>query len=166
MALFYQGFAKAFNLKFDVLALLMCVNFADQSAEGLYITYLAIESAMHDTTTADMVGDILGAILGVYGAYKQFETAIPWCERSIGSSQDITPMMNSMKFVENPLENLPTMSTNLYKYKDDIKEDALSAMFYYKTEQYDKFGEFIGNVVRVVSEKEAMVAQDKNLFLY
>ena len=39
-------------------------------------------------------------------------------------------------------------------------------MFYYKTEQYDKFGEFIGNVVRVISEQEAKAAEDNNLFLY
>ena len=165
MAQFYQGFAKAFNLKFSLLDLLVCIQFEDQAAEGLYITYLAIESAMHDTKTDDFIGDCLGAILGVYGAYKQFEQALPWCERAFGYGQDITPAMNSLKFVENPLENLPVMTSNLMKYKDELKDDAMSAMFYYKTEQYEKFGEFIGNVVRVISEKEATNAQD-NLFLY
>lgn len=116
MAMFYQGFSKAFNLKFDIFDLLVCVQYADQSAEGLYISYLAMEKAIHDTDRMDMIGDILGSILGVYGAYKQYQQAVPWCERAFGSGQDITPMMDSMKFVENPLENLPTMTSNLYKY--------------------------------------------------
>lgn len=122
---------------------------------------------MHDTKTDDMIGDILGAILGVYAAYQQFETGIPWCEKIDGKKTDFTPATTAMNFVGHPFENMPTMTQNLMKYEHEIKDDVASAVFYYKTEQYDKFGEFMGNVVRVISEKETMkAAEDNNLFLY
>ena len=122
---------------------------------------------MHDTKTDDMIGDILGAILGVYAAYQQFEAGIPWCEEIAGKKTDFTPATNAMNFVGHPFENMPTMTHNLMKYEDEIKDDVASAVFFYEMEQYDKFGEFMGNVVKVISENEAkQTAEDNNLFLY
>lgn len=45
------------------------------------------------------------------------------------------------------------MTANLKKYESEIKDDVLSAAYFYKTGQYEKFGEFLGNLVKVVSEK-------------
>jgi len=170
MAKFYQGFLKAFGIEFNLLDLLVCVQYEDQALMGLYVSYLAIESAMHDTRTDDMIGDILGAILGVYAAYQQFETGIPWCEHAAGMKVDFTPATTAMDFVGHPLDNMPVMTRNLMKYEGELKDDVMSAVFYYKTGQFEKFGEFMGNIVKVISEKEAIetiqVAEDNNLFLY
>lgn len=158
---------KAFGLDFNLYDLLVCINFEDQALEGLYISYLAIEKAMHDTKTDDMIGDILGSLLGIYGGYQQFKQGLPWCENAFGKRQDVNPVIEAMDFVADPFENIPTMAFNLVKYEDELKEDIMSADFYFKTEQYDKFGEFLGNVVKVVAKKEAeFAAEENNLFLY
>ena len=43
------------------------------------------------------------------------------------------------------------MKARLMKYKDEIRDDVMSALFYFKTEQYEKFGEFFGNIVKVAA---------------
>ena len=72
-ALFFQGFFNAFGYKFDLYQLLVCINQEDQAALFLDVAYQAFEKALHDTTTSDMIGDLVGTAIGVFGAYQQFE---------------------------------------------------------------------------------------------
>ena len=168
LAKFYQGFLKAFGIDFNLLPFLICVQYEDQALMGLYVMWLAIESAIHDTDRMDMIGDILGAATAVVASYNQFESGLPWCERVTGKTIDVTPATNAMNFISDPFHNMPVMTHNLMKYEDELKDDVTSAAFYYKTEQYDKFGEFIGNIVKVMAapEKAEEVHYENNLFLY
>lgn len=59
-----------------------------------------------------------------------------------------------MTFVSNPLENLAAMTKNLEKYQGNIQDDIASALFHYENEEYEKFGEFLGNLIKVITEKE------------
>jgi len=93
--------------------------------------------------------------MGVVGAYQQFEQGLPVCEAIVSSKFDMTPVEKSMKFVSNPVENLAVMTANLNKYRGEIMDDITSAVFHYQMEDYEKFGEFLGNVMKVVSEEQA-----------
>jgi len=150
-AKFFQGFFKAFGYKFDLYALLVCINQEDQAALFLDVAYQAFEQAIHDTTTSDMIGDLIGTAIGVVGAYQQFEQGLPACEAIVS---DASRVKTAMEVLENPLKNLPAMTANLKKYESEIKDDVISATFFYKTGQYEKFGEFLGNMVKVMTEKE------------
>ena len=66
-------------------------------------------------------------------------------------------MMESIELLEDPVKNMPMMKKNLKKYEGELVEDALSALFFYKTEQYEKFGLFIGNLLRVATVKEVNI---------
>lgn len=113
----------------------------------------AFEKALHDSTTQDMIGDLVGTAIGVLGAYQQFEQGLPYCEGVISS--DFSRVKTAMEVLENPFENMAMMTGNLKKYESELKEDVLTAGFFLKTEQYEKFGEQMGNLVKVVTEKEA-----------
>lgn len=152
MAKFFQGFFNAFGYKFDLYALLVCINQEDQAALFLDVAYQAFEQAIHDSTTSDMIGDLIGTAIGVVGAYQQFEQGLPACEAIVES--DISRVKTAMEILENPLKNLPTMTANLKKYESEIKDDVIAATFFYKTGQYEKFGDFLGNLVKVMTEKE------------
>lgn len=151
-AKFFQGFFKAFGYNFDLYALLVCINQEDQAALFLDVAYQAFEQAIHDSTTSDMIGDLIGTAIGVVGAYQQFEQGLPACEAIVES--DISRVRTAMEVLENPLMNLPAMTANLKKYESEIKDDVIAATFFYKTGQYDKFGEFLGNLIKVITEKE------------
>jgi hypothetical protein len=99
-----------------------------------------------------MIGDLIGTAIGVVGAYQQFEQGLPACEAIVES--DISRVRTAMEVLENPLMNLPAMTANLKKYESEIKDDVIAATFFYKTGQYDKFGEFLGNLIKVITEKE------------
>lgn len=151
-ALFFQGFFNAFGYKFDLYQLLVCINQEDQAALFLDVAYQAFEKALHDTTTSDMIGDLVGTAIGVFGAYQQFEKGLPYCENIVQS--DLTRVQTAMDVLSNPFENMPRMTSNLKKYEAELKDDVLSAGFLLKTEQYEKFGEQIGLLVKVITEKE------------
>jgi hypothetical protein len=67
-----------------------------------------------------------------------------------------------MTFVSNPLENLATMTKNLEKYQGNIQDDIASALFHYENEEYEKFGEFLGNLIKLTAEGQTK----EDLFLY
>ena len=69
-----------------------------------------------------------------------------------------------MEVLENPLKNLPAMTANLKKYESEIKDDVISATYFYKTGQYEKFGDFMGNLVKVITEKETKKASWADAF--
>jgi hypothetical protein len=100
-----------------------------------------------------MIGDLIGTAIGVVGAYQQFEQGLPYCEGVITS--DFSRVKTAMEVLENPFENMAMMTANLKKYESEIKEDVLTAGWYFKTEQYEKFGEMIGTLVKGITEKEA-----------
>jgi hypothetical protein len=60
-----------------------------------------------------------------------------------------------MDVLANPFENMKLMTSNLKKYEAELKDDILGAGYLLKTEQFEKFGEQIGNLVKVITEKEA-----------
>ena len=155
MAKFFQGFFNAFGYKFDLYMLLVCVNQEDQAALFLDVAYQAFENALHDATTEDMIGDLIGTAIGVVGAYQQFEKGLPYCEQVISS--DFSRVKTAMEVLENPFENLPMMTANLKKYESEIKDDVMTGAIYYKSGDYEKFGEFLGILVKVVSEKKETV---------
>lgn len=68
-----NGFVKPFGGKFDVLALLICINDEDQALLFLDVAYQALQQALHDKTVEDAIGDLIGTAIGVVGAYQQFE---------------------------------------------------------------------------------------------
>lgn len=153
LAKMYGGFLKAFGGEFNLLNLLLCIYQEDQALLFLDVAYQALEQALHDKTVEDAIGDAIGAVIGVVGAYQQFEQGLPVCEAVIQSDFDFTPVEKTMKFVGNPLENLGTMTKNLEKHKGDLMEDVASAVFHYKNEDYEKFGEFLGNLVQALAEE-------------
>lgn len=122
----------------------------------------AFEKALHDTTTQDMIGDLIGTAIGVLGAYQQFEQGLPYCEGVISS--DFSRVKTAMEVLEDPFQNMAMMTGNLKKYESELKEDVLTAGFFLKTEQYEKFGEQIGNLVKVVTEKEAQKKSYADVF--
>jgi hypothetical protein len=75
-----KGLLKAFGGKFDLEALLFCIYDEDQAALMLDVSYQAFEQFLHDTTTSDKIGDLVGTAIGVVGAYQQFEQGLPVCE--------------------------------------------------------------------------------------
>lgn len=155
LAQMYSGFLKAFGGDFNVLNLLLCIYDEDQALLFLDVAYQALQQALHDATVEDAIGDVLGAVIGVVGAYQQFEQGLPVCEAIFSSKFDFTPVERSMKFVSNPLENMGQMTANLAKYRGEIMDDVTSAVFHYQMEDYEKFGEFLGNLIKAVSEQDA-----------
>jgi hypothetical protein len=103
-----------------------------------------------------MIGDLVGTAIGVLGAYQQFEKGLPYCEAIV--SDDLSRVQTAMEVLENPFENMPMMTANLMKYESELKDDVHTAGFFLKTEQYEKFGEQIGNLVKAITEKEAKKA--------
>jgi len=97
---------------------------------------------------------LYGALIAVslVAAYQTFEKGLPTCEAVVGS--DFTKVESAMSILEHPVQNLPLMTANLKKYEGEIEEDLLAAAYFYKTAQYEKFGEFIGNLVKAVTQKE------------
>ena len=90
------------------------------------------------------------------------------CTKVVDPNQDMTPMVKTVKQFGNQKENLPEMKAKLMKHKDEIRDDVMSALFYFKTEQYEKFGEFLGNIVKVAAQDEVVPSTSKpdNFFLY
>lgn len=100
-----------------------------------------------------MIGDLVGTAIGVFGAYQQFEQGLPSCESIF--TKDISRVQTAMDVLANPFENMKLMTSNLKKYEAELKDDILGAGYLLKTEQFEKFGEQIGNLVKVITEKEA-----------
>lgn len=152
-ALVQQGFYKAFGLTFDLEALLFCIYDEDQALLFLDVAYQALQEAIHSKTTGDVIGNLIGTAMGVVGAYQQFEQGLPVCEQ-VFANKNMTPVQNSMSFVSNPLSNLGQMTKNIQKYEADIMLDLQSAAFHYQMEDYEKFGEFLGNLVKLASTEQ------------
>ena len=134
-------------------------------------TYDDFVKMAHDADAGDMsqlVHDFLIYQVYLIADLVTFMLSVTQCMAAFGPSQDTSIMMNSLKNFEQQALNLPAMEAKLIKYKAEILEDIMSAAFYLKTEQYEKFGEFFGNFVKVVAEKEVQTAttQPENLFLY
>jgi len=149
-----QGFLEAFNLNFNIEALLFCIYDEDQALLFLDVAYQALQQALHDKTTSDMIGDLVGAGIGVFGAYQQFQQGLPACE-AIFKDKDVTLIDETMDFFENKHVNIDTMIKTLKKYDlEEIRNDVTSAMYQYKTGDYEKFGKFIGNFMQLLAGKE------------
>lgn len=149
-----QGFLESFGLNFDIEALLFCIYDEDQALLFLDVAYQALQQALHDQTTSDMIGDLIGAGIGVFGAYQQFQQGLPACE-AIFKDKDVSKIDQTMDFFENKHINIDTMIKTLKKYDlNEIKNDVISGMFYYKTGNFEKFGKFIGNFMQLLAGEE------------
>jgi hypothetical protein len=89
----------------------------------------------------------MGTVIGVVGAYQQFEQGLPICEGIISEGFDFSPVGETMNFLASPIKNTPAILDNLGQHQDEIEKDIASAMFHYQSENYDKFGFFLGNLV-------------------
>lgn len=50
---------------------------------------------------------------------------------------------------------------NLESYKDEMEDDIASALFHYQNGDYEKFGAFLGNLMKAAAE-----GKKEDLFLY
>ena len=145
-----KGFYGQFGGKFDLEALLFCIYDEDQAALMLDVAYQAFEQFLHDTTTSDKIGDLVGTAIGVVGAYQQFEQGLPVCEQVWTPSEfDITPVKKTMSFVSNSFENLPTITNNIMKHEAEIMKDATAV-----DGDFERFGEFVGKIIKIASEEK------------
>jgi hypothetical protein len=149
-----KGFYGQFGGKFDLEALLFCIYDEDQAALMLDVAYQAFEQFLHDTTTSDKIGDLVGTAIGVVGAYQQFEQGLPVCEQVWTPSEfDIAPVKKTMSFVSNSFENLPVITANIMKHEAEIIKDAEAAYG-----DYEKFGAFVAKLMQLASEHKEEVA--------
>jgi hypothetical protein len=158
------GFLNAFGGKFNLENLLFCIYEEDQAALMLDVAYQALQKVLTDKTWQDALGDAIGVVIGTVGAYQQFEQGLPVCEAVVSSADfELSNVTNAMTVVSNPVENLARMTENIKQYEGNFQDEAASALFHYHNEDYEKFGEFLGNMV-----KFAAYGPDKkeDLFLY
>lgn len=151
------GFLNSYGGSFNLENLLLCIYQEDQAALFLDVAYQALQKAIHDTNWNDRIGDIIGTGIGVVGAYQQFEQGLPVCEAIVSSKFDLEPINKDVEFVANPMQNIAQITKNIGSYQGKIEE----AIAHYDNEDYEKFGEFMGQIVQVMAN-----GQKEDLFLY
>lgn len=113
----------------------------------LDVAYQALQQAIHDKTTSDRIGDIIGMGIGIVGAYQQFKQGLPVCEEVASYKYNWAQVSEPMTIIGDPLKNMELMTQNLSAYEGNLDEDIKSAQFHYMNEDYEKVGEFFGNII-------------------
>lgn len=112
-------------------------------------------------------------VIGVVGAYQQFEQGLPVCKEVASYKANWAQVKEPMSIVGNPLENMELLTKNLGAYEGNLGDDIKSAQFHYINEDYEKVGEFFGNIVNQAAygNPPAMLGENghgikQDLFLY
>jgi len=146
-----QGFLKAYGGKINIEALLFCIYDEDQAALMVDVGVQAFMKAIHDTDTQDMIGDLIGAGIGFYGGYQQFEQGLPVCEDVFSSSDlSVQRLKKDMSHMSDALKNLPQLTRNLKSHEKDIMKAAHNV-----NGDMEKLGEFFGKFVQFTTEQSS-----------
>lgn len=147
-AKFTEGFLKAYGGKLNIEALLFCIYDEDQAALMVDVGVQAFMKAIHDTDTQDMIGDLVGAGIGFYGGYQQFEQGLPACE-AVWTPSDLSVqrLKKDMSYMSDAIKNLPQLTKNLKSHEKEIIESALNV------NGMESLGEWFGKFVQFTTEK-------------
>ena len=87
--------------------------------------------------------------MGVESAYHLFEKSLPECDDVSSYEFDFKPVQKSIDTFSKSVVNFPAMPTHLMKHEAEIMKDANAV-----DGDYEKFGELVGKIFKLVSEEE------------
>ena len=120
LAMFYQGFARAFGIHYELSDLWTCIVMESMAVYSLLIIAAGIVIAADKEGIDDLVEGLALAIAGGISFRLFFTIGLPYCKNVVGD-QEVAPMIESVKFVENFEGNYPTMKQRLMEYGDELK---------------------------------------------
>jgi len=145
-----QGVIKAFGGHFNLEALLACVGEEDKAALIFNAAYGQFKKAAEDK---DIKEALPGVILVVAGL-KQAQQGLPACEAVDTNTWDFAGLQHAESLMSHPTENFEIIGEDLLINGVSILKDIEVAFNEYKNGQFEKFGETIGNIVKLATKSE------------
>jgi len=156
LAQIFEGILEAFDGKFDLYALLLCVYEEDQAALMFDVAVQSFEKAWADKDFSDAIGGIIAIIAGI----QQFEKGLPACEAIDTTLFDFKDFEQCLDIAKNPMEHFMVLEEDVLINGVSIIADAKSATQAYRAGDFLTFGRKIGQIVKLstVEEKVEEVA--------
>jgi len=151
MAQIAGGMMEPFGIvKFDPLALLVCIGDEDKAL-------LAADEAVQEFELAYQnkdIGDLVGGAILMFAAYQTAVQGLPAC-KAIPNSFQKDQFMSSMDMIENPRKYINVIAEDTLENGDELFDLAEEAVTAYKSGHLEEFGVKIGTILQTVTTPEA-----------
>jgi hypothetical protein len=144
-----QGFLTAFGGKFDLWALLMCIYEEDQALLMFDVAVQSFEEAIAKKDPSEAIGGVIAVIAGV----SQFKKGLPACEAIDTSLMNYKQFDQCMDVAVHPTQYFKVLEKDLLVNNKAIMADVVQAIMAYKSEKYYEFGQLMGSIVEMATEK-------------
>ena len=134
IANFYSGFLSAFGLAITPMKLLTCMAFGSEIVIAISLLYEAIKNALSNPSPEQMATDFIAMMYGAALTFIFVEIELSVCFGQENAEVDLGPLKRSIDALKNPARNVSAMTKNLMRYEDELRDDAFSSLFFYRTE--------------------------------
>lgn len=143
-----QGVMSAYGGQFSLENLLFCIYDEDQALLMLDASVQAFESAWEKKD----ISDVIGGVIGLVGFVQQFKTGLPVCEAIDTSSFDFKQFSDTVDIAAHPMQHFELLEDDIKMHGKSIMEDVKKGVTAYKHQQYEEFGEIMGNILKLATQ--------------
>ena len=116
------------------MKLLTCMAFGSEIVIAISLLYEAIKNALSNPSPEQMATDFIAMMYGAALTFIFVEIELSVCFGQENAEVDLGKVKRSIDALKNPVRNVAAMTKNLMRFEDELRDDAFSSLFFYRTE--------------------------------